>query len=145
KLGIDEEYELKWRKVIKNGITATKFDVILQDLDHGHIHNHTHSHDHNHKHIHSHDHSHNHSHEHEHIHSHEHAHNHSHEHEHSHAHKHDHNHDHNHDHHHHHHRSYVNIVNMIERAEFNEAVTSTALAIFRKIGEAEGKIHDLPL
>ncbi|HZG71621.1 MAG TPA: LarC family nickel insertion protein, partial [Chondromyces sp.] len=34
---------------------------------------------------------------------------------------------------------------MIEAAGFNEAVTSMSLAIFKKIGEAEGHIHGLPL
>src|SRR5699024_11262817 len=54
KLHIEDEYELKWYKVIKNGITSTKFDVILKE-DHGHSHDddhheHRHSHDHNHDH-----------------------------------------------------------------------------------------------
>ena len=31
KLQIEEEYQLKWEKVIKNGITSTKFDVLLTD------------------------------------------------------------------------------------------------------------------
>ncbi|MEI2405062.1 nickel insertion protein, partial [Niallia taxi] len=31
KLKIDDEYELGWKKVVKNGITSTKFDVILLD------------------------------------------------------------------------------------------------------------------
>src|SRR5690625_7626099 len=56
KLHIEDEYELKWHKVIKNGITSTKFDVILKD-DHGHSHDddhheHSHSHDHDHHHHH---------------------------------------------------------------------------------------------
>jgi uncharacterized protein (DUF111 family) len=34
---------------------------------------------------------------------------------------------------------------MIENAGFNESVERMALGIFRKIGEAEGKIHGIPL
>src|SRR5690625_4040778 len=48
KLKIDDEYELKFDKVVKNGITSTKFDVILTDevhtVDHGHHHDHHHDH-----------------------------------------------------------------------------------------------------
>ena len=69
KLKIDDEYELVWKKVVKNGITSTKFDVILLDsisvnnID-DHSHEHTHSHDHSHDHSHEHTHSHGHSHHH---------------------------------------------------------------------------------
>lgn len=62
-----------------------------------------------------------------------------------HNHAHSHGHDHDHDHHHHDHRAYKQITEMIQMAEFNEAVTSMFLAIFKEIGEAEGKIHGLPL
>src|SRR5690625_6218466 len=48
KLHIEDEYELKWYKVIKNGITSTKFDVILHQ-DHGHSHDDDH-HDSSHSH-----------------------------------------------------------------------------------------------
>src|SRR5699024_2291763 len=41
KLHIQDEYELKVKKVIKNGISSTKFDVILND-EHDHHHNHHH-------------------------------------------------------------------------------------------------------
>ncbi|GAB1788848.1 hypothetical protein PMEGAPR54_16180 [Priestia megaterium] len=70
KLNISEEYKLSWRKVVKNGISSTKFDVELSETaDHkyadGHQHNHKHEDvDHNHEHEHSdhHEHSHHHSH-----------------------------------------------------------------------------------
>lgn len=39
KLNIEDEYELKFSKVVKNGITSTKFDVILNEHHH---HHHTH-------------------------------------------------------------------------------------------------------
>ena len=153
KLKIDDEYELVWKKVVKNGITSTKFDVILLDCisvnnaddhSHEHTHSHDHSHDHSHEHTHSHDHSHDHSHEH--GHSHDHSHDHSHEHTHSHDHSHDHSHEHTHSHgHSHHHRSYKDIMKLILEADLSDNVKNTALNIFEKIGRAEGHIHGMPL
>ena len=71
KLNIEEEYTLSWEKVVKNGITSTKFDVILSgESEHSHVHSHSHEH----QHEHSHDHGHSHSHEHNDSHSHEHQH-----------------------------------------------------------------------
>src|SRR5690625_1005043 len=47
KLAIDDEYDLKWDKDIKNGITSTKFDVILKENSNdGHVHDHSHQADH---------------------------------------------------------------------------------------------------
>ncbi|KOP69066.1 hypothetical protein AMS62_12150 [Bacillus sp. FJAT-18019] len=196
KLRIEEEYELTWNKVVKNGITSTKFDVLLtgdasqHDHAHQHDHSHGHVHDHGHDHSHSHDHSHNHEHSHQLDHSHSHEHNHQHDHsdshvhakhvhaldhghshehnhqhdhshthvhakhvhvhehgdDHSHSHEHNHEHDHSHSHaHHHDHRSYKDIVKMIEHAGFEQPVQDIALRIFKKIGEAEGHIHGVPL
>lgn len=163
KLDIEDEYELTWKKVIKNGITSTKFDVVLANHDHhhhhhdhghthdhGHAHTHTHEHTDDHGHTHTHDHTHDHGHAHTHEHAHDHAHTHTHEHthDHDHTHTHDHTHDHEHVHthnHHHDHRSYKDIVKMIEEADFSQQVKDTALKIFKKIGEAEGHIHGVPL
>lgn len=89
KLQMEDEYELQWETVDKNGITCTKFDVVLTDHT-KHEHHHT-------------------------------------------------------DHHHHDHRAYREIVQMIQEADFTEAVLSIALNIFKKIGEAEGLIHGVPL
>ncbi|MGG3479678.1 nickel insertion protein [Peribacillus frigoritolerans] len=125
KLNIDEEYNLSWGKVVKNGITSTKFDVILtnkSDQTHEHIHSHEQEHSHGQ------DHSHGNSHSHEHEHSLGHEHNHSHE-----------------PHNHHGSRTYKQIVEAINEANFNESVANMSLAIFKKIGEAEGHIHGLPL
>ena len=137
KLGIDNEYELKWDKVIKNGISSTKFDVVLVNDDTEHKHNHGHEHQHTHDHDdHSHDQGHQHTYDHDH----------SHDHDHQHTHDHSHNHDHHHGHTHtHQHRSYKDIVNLIQSAGFAEQVQNMALDIFRKIGEAEGRIHGMPL
>ncbi|UYO02879.1 LarC family nickel insertion protein [Paenibacillus sp. PSB04] len=179
KLNIEEEYALQWSKVNKNGITATKFDVLLQEVhekdhdDHHHMHEHSQAnleaeegsgeslHEHE-AHLHSHSHKHDHDHSHEHHHGHEHSHNHVHDNHHDHVHDHHahdhhlhahhphdhahHHHSHNHSHSHsHHHRAYKDIVQMIEAAGFEEPVRDTALRIFKIIGEAEGKIHGVPL
>lgn len=119
KLNMDEEYNLSWGKVVKNGITSTKFDVILTSKS-----DQTHEHSHSHEHEHSHGHSH----------SHEHEHSLGHEHNHSHV-----------PHSHHGSRTYKQIVEAINEANFNESVANMSLAIFKKIGEAEGHIHGLPL
>ncbi len=146
KLQIEDEYDLKWKRIVKNGITSTKFDVILLNSTIQHHNHHEHSHDHEHEHSHDHEHEHSHDHEHEHSHDHEHEHSHDHEHEHSHDHEHKHTHAHeHHDHHHHTHRAYKDIVELIEAAEFSIQVKETALKIFKRIGEAEGHIHGIPL
>lgn len=50
KLKIEDEYELKIKKIVKNGITATKFDVVLANEVHQHSHGDHHHHDHDHSH-----------------------------------------------------------------------------------------------
>lgn len=88
KLNIDSEYTLTTKKVNKNGIASTKFDVILHN-----------EHDHHHHH-----------HEHAHV-----------------------------------HRSYKEIIELIQSTALTKRVQQIALGIFKKIGEAEGKIHGVPL
>lgn len=63
-LKLDNEYELSLQRVIKNGISSNKFDVIYEtnSQDHHHDHHHTHDHGHHHDHNHSHDHEHHHHH-----------------------------------------------------------------------------------
>lgn len=118
KLNINEEYKLTWKKIMKNGISSVKFDVVLTDQDAQH---HVHEHDHEHEH----------------------------EHEHYLNHHHDHNHNHHHHpnspHHHHGQRNYQEIVQMIEAAGFTDLVKQMSINIFMKIGEAEGKIHGIPI
>jgi pyridinium-3,5-bisthiocarboxylic acid mononucleotide nickel chelatase len=162
KLKLDGEYELNWKKVVKNGITSTKFDVILKNTS-SHIHlsaeqgkEHTHNHVHETQDHHNHHdpkdlngtkvHDHEHHHEHSHNHEHSQDHGHSHDHEHSPDHHHEHSHDHDHGHHHHHdHRAYKDIVELIAAADFASPVKETALRVFKRIGEAEGLIHGIPL
>ncbi len=128
KLNISEEYKLSWRKVVKNGISSTKFDVELSETAN---HKYADGHQHNHKHedIHHH-------HEHEHEHSEHHHKDHHHKHEHSDHHEHT---------HHHSHRTYQDIVKLIDGSQLSQEVKETSLNIFRKIGEAEGLIHGIPL
>ncbi|MDM5338598.1 LarC family nickel insertion protein [Fictibacillus enclensis] len=114
KLQFEDEYQLTWKKIVKNGITSTKFDVELKQTDYHHEHEHEHHHKPHHHHVHEHHHEHHHEHEHEH-------------------------------HHEHHHRSYKTIVKMIESSDLAPEVKETSLKIFRKIGEAEGHIHGVPL
>ena len=76
---------------------------------------------------------------------------------HPHEHQHDHSHDHTHDHEHHHdspehqpeshhsHRALSEIKRLIEAAALSDQVKQRAQAIFQRIGEAEAKIHNLPL
>jgi len=112
----------------------------------GHVHHH-HEHDHDPEHHHheeephaglKHTHTHAHEHEHgEHSHSHEHGHSHSQEDEHAHGHG-----GHSHEHH-HHGRAHREIREMIEKSTLTEFVRKRALRIFRRIAEAEGKIHGM--
>jgi len=119
-----EGYKLEIKKDIKNGITGTKFDVILNEETHAHSHN---GHEHKHPHEHTHEH-------------HTHAHNHEHAHEH-HNHTHGHNHEHHNHIHEHHHRTYSDILKIIEESNLSEGVKAKSSLIFKYIGEAEAKIH----
>ncbi|MBW8350165.1 nickel pincer cofactor biosynthesis protein LarC [Bacillus sp. IITD106] len=131
-------YEIKCSRVVKEGISSIKFDVIL-DEEHSHDHHHHGGHEH-----HSHDHTH-----HEHTHHH-HDHDHSHQdhhHELSHDHEHHHNNnDHSHDsHHHHHHSRYADIVKLIEESELSPKVKERSKQIFAPIAKSESKIHNMSI
>ncbi len=63
-------YSITAKKTLKNSISGTKFDVILEE--HQHNHDHAHGHEHNHSHDHAHGHEHEHNHVHDHTHEHEH-------------------------------------------------------------------------
>ncbi|MBS4202259.1 nickel pincer cofactor biosynthesis protein LarC [Bacillus sp. FJAT-49732] len=133
-------YEIKCSRVIKEGISSIKFDVIV-DEEHSHEHDHHHGHHHhdqNH-HEHSHDHGHHH-------HNHDHSH---HENNHAHSHNHDghhHGHDHSHDgHHHHHHSRYADIVKLIDESELSPKVKERSKQIFAPIAKSESKIHNMSI
>lgn len=79
-------------------------------------------------------------------HSHEHHHEHHHDHGHSHEHHHHHDdHEHSHEHHHHEHRGLSEIKRIIASSNLSETVKQRAQAIFQRIGEAESKIHGIPI
>ncbi|MFW5501507.1 MULTISPECIES: nickel pincer cofactor biosynthesis protein LarC [unclassified Maridesulfovibrio] len=71
------------------------------------------------------------------------AHQHEHHHDHGHHHHgHGHHHDHTHDHHHHHeHRNLKDIEELINSSNLSDKVKATSLAIFKRVAEAEAKIH----
>jgi pyridinium-3,5-bisthiocarboxylic acid mononucleotide nickel chelatase len=120
--------------------------------EHGHAHEHgehcdhgpeghKHSHEHE-KHGHAHEHGEHCDHDHEPSHEHEAGHGHSHEHD-EHEHDHDHGHEHGHHHHHEHGRTHQEIQAMLSGSELSPFVKKHALGIFRRIAEAEGKIHGM--
>ena len=129
--------------------------------DHGHGHEQEHSHGHgeeahvHHHHEHDDDPEHKHTHEHveehavlkhTHTHTHEHgeeSHSHAHSHEHEHEHGHSHSHDHEHEHEHVHGRAHREIRALIEASALSPFVQKHALGIFRRIAEAEGRIHGM--
>ena len=124
---------LESHKVMRGGLTGTKIDVITDD-------NHQHEHalpvqDHQHEHPHAH------GHPHEDSHAHEHQHEHAHTHEHTHAdgtvHKHEHTHE--------AHRSLSAILGIIQSAPLSDPVKSRAARAFQLLGEAEARIHSMPI
>lgn len=116
-------YEIKVKKDVKNGISGTKVDVILEN---------SHKHHEEHKCEHSHD-VHEHHHEHE-LNSSNHNHQHTHE-QHIHTHQHSRSN-------HHEHRNLMDIEKIIEASGLNENVKSISLRMFKKVAEAEAKVHN---
>jgi pyridinium-3,5-bisthiocarboxylic acid mononucleotide nickel chelatase len=117
KLGV-EGYHLHFTRGQKSSISGVKFDVHLAGDDH---HEHAHGHEHGHHHGHG-------SHHHDHAHAHSHAHAHGDEHDHDHEHQ----------------RTFSEIQHLIAHSGLSEWVKQKATAIFRRIAEAEGKIHGVP-
>ena len=124
-------YRLSAEKCNRSGIMATKFDVHEERQPHSHEHSHGHDNAHEHSHEHGHDH------DNEHKHSHEHSHDHDNEHEHSHEHSPDHDHEHR-------HRTFADIRAMIEGSKLSFWVKERSIEAFRRLAEAEGKIHGHP-
>ncbi|QDO95164.1 nickel pincer cofactor biosynthesis protein LarC [Formosa sediminum] len=125
----DGKIEIK--QVDKNGINCQYVEVIDLNLGKEPDHDHSHSHSHEHNHDHGHTHSHNHAHTHAHNHSHTHSHDDSHTHEHSHSHG--------------AHRHLSDIQKIIDHAHISDNAKKIAHDIFLMIGQAESKIHDMPL
>jgi uncharacterized protein (TIGR00299 family) protein len=145
KLGLGDEFELVVSREARNGIHGTRVDVRLTGAMHGAGHGHgehrrPHGHDH---HGHGHDH---------HRHDHAHPHEHSHEHDHDHAHPHAHSHGHEHGHHagdagsgHGPNRNFADIRGIIMASSLAEEVKETSLGIFRRVAEAEARVHGKPV
>lgn len=106
-------YELSIKRDVKNGISGTKVDVILEN---NHINDECDNHNHNHDH-HHHGHEHGHQHEDNHIHVHTEI-------------------------NHHEHRNFRDIENIIESSSLNENIKNISLKIFKKVAEAEAKVHN---
>ncbi len=127
---------LEMRKVSRGGLAGTKVDVIVEN-DHAAAHSHAHGEA---GHIHDHDH-----HEHAHAHTHDHGSAHGHSHEHQHADGTVHTHDHAHEHEHQAHRSLSTILRSIADAPLTDQMKSRASRAFQLLGEAEAKIHSMPI
>jgi uncharacterized protein (TIGR00299 family) protein len=137
KLGLDHEFELKVSSDSRHGIHGTRVDVVLTSGEgHGHHHEQGDAHAHDHGHAHGHHHEHGHAHEHgdDHAHSHEHHHHHEHAHEGSSG-----------GHHHAPHRNLADIEAIIMGSALSDAVKATSLAVFRKVAQAEAKVHAKPV
>ena len=168
-------YHVNISRVLKSGIDACDFDVVLENQDnhdhdmeylyghlhgerveeeHHHHHDHAHDgHDHEHEHHHAHD-EHEHDHHHDHDghdhahdgHDHEHEYDHHHDHD-GHDHDHDHEHDHNHAHHHHHHehRGMREITEINNQSTMADSAKALAVKILEILAHAESKAHNVPV
>ena len=127
-------FETKISRVVKSGIDACDFDVVL-DKEHE-------NHDHDMEYLHGHHHE---GHENNHFYDH----NHAHEDEAEHFHSHEHNHAHGagsaQDRHHHEHRGIKEITYIIEHSAMTENAKKIALRIFEILAEAESKAHNVPV
>ncbi|ELY95688.1 hypothetical protein C483_01044 [Natrialba hulunbeirensis JCM 10989] len=136
---LDVAYQID--ETVRCGISGTTVDVVLTGEYDGHddaddeAHGHGHEHDHDHSHAdHSHDEA-DHEHDREHTHTH-----HDHVHEHTHD-DHEHTHTHTHAEGHGPHRSYTDVRTIVENMALPDPVERDALAIFKRLGEAEASVH----
>ena len=132
KLGLDHEFELLVSQGERHGIHGTRVDVAFGNQDSGHSHGHerhdeapAEAHAHGHHHDHGHGRDHNHGHDHGHGHHHDHCHAEPRAERHGHA----------------AHRNLADIEKIITESSLAEPVKKTSLAIFRKVAEAEAKVH----
>ena len=137
-------YHVNISRVLKSGIDACDFDVVLENQDnhdhdmeylYGHLHGkHIDGHEHDHHHEHHHDEAHTHEHEH----YHDAAHTHEHEDHHDEAHTHE-------QHHHHEHRGMKEITEIISKGTMTDGARKLALKIFDILAHAESKAHNVPV
>ena len=123
---IKDKFEIKTSRVVKSGLDALDFSVLL-DVD---------NHDHDMEYLHSNNYKHNHNDNHRHDHNnddvHEHKHNHEQCHEHSHSHSHEHSHE---------HIGLIEIQNIINSSKITENAKKIANKIFDIVADAESKAH----
>ncbi len=127
-------FETKISRVVKSGIDACDFDVVLDKEHENHDHDMEYLHGHHHK-----------GHENNHFYDHNHVHEDKAEHFHSHEHNHAHGAGSAQDHHHHEHRGIKEITYIIEHSAMNENAKKIALRIFEILAEAESKAHNVPV
>jgi uncharacterized protein (TIGR00299 family) protein len=108
-------YDITAERVLRAGVSATKFSVDEHEQPHGHSHDHHHPHDH----ASGHDHDHSHEHGEEHVHSHG---------ENSHA-----------------HRTLPEIFELIDRSALSASGRNRAKELFYRLAEAEAAIHQTPV
>ena len=124
-----EDFEVTTERVLRAGVSATKFRLIERNPEPVHVqgpsrdHSDAHGHDH----------------------PHEHRHEHSHGHDSSHGHVQSHGHDHAHGQGHHPHRSLPEIHTHIDRSALTPAGKTRAKALFQRLAEAEAAIHQMPV
>jgi uncharacterized protein (TIGR00299 family) protein len=120
-------YDIKAERVLRAGVSATKFSVDehADHREHSHVHEHDLPHDHSHNqpsdHDHGHDHSHEHGEEHDHVHSHSYGDN-------GHA-----------------HRTLPEIFELIDRSALSASARQKAKELFHRLAEAEAAIHHTPV
>ncbi len=124
-----EDFEVTTERVLRAGVSATKFRLIERHPEP----------------VHAHDHSHGDSDAHGHDHPHEHRHEHGHGHDASHGHVHSHDHSHAPGEGHHPHRSLPEIHTHIDRSALTPAGKARAKALFQRLAEAEAAIHQMPV
>jgi uncharacterized protein (TIGR00299 family) protein len=128
-----EDFEVTTERVLRAGVSATKFRLIERHPEpvhaHGHSHDDSDAQGHDHPHEHGHGHSHGHSHDDESLHGHVHSHDHGHAHGEG----------------HHPHRSLPEIHTHIDRSALTPAGKARAKALFQRLAEAEAAIHQMPV
>lgn len=136
-------FEVRVSRVVKSGLDACDFDVVLDEAHENHDHDmaylygddhaggydHVHGHDHGHDHEHAHDHVHERGHEHEHVHEDGHTHGHG----------------HSHHHHHHEHRNLADVLAIIDGSSASPRARQIARDVFVVLANAEAKAHGKPI
>ena len=118
---IKDKFEIKTSRVVKSGLDALDFSVVLDVDNHDHDMEYLHSNNYKYDHDHSHDHEHSHDHDHHHDHDHSHDHGHSHE-----------------------HVGLIEIQHIINSSGITENAKKIANKIFDIVANAEAKAHGKP-